>query len=124
MAHDNLVKLKLRWRILLQATRYVRATARVIMVESVSQLYIFDFILYALPSADFFSKNNIFLLSFLENYLKICSYHLNWSLGKWLLEVFNEDKRPKIFENFKNTRLSNKGSFSEKNDSMKHDINW
>lgn len=38
-------------------------------------------LLYYWPSTDVFKKITIFLLSFLEIYLKICSHYLNWSLG-------------------------------------------
>jgi hypothetical protein len=34
-------------------------------------------------------------------------------LRKWLLEVFNEGKRPKILENLKNTRLNDRAVFKE-----------
>jgi len=52
--------------------------------------------------------------NFPQMYSKICSYYLNWSLGKWLLEALNEGKKPKIWINFKNTLLSNKNSFQKK----------
>ena len=71
------------------------------------------------PSADVCKKITFFLLSFLENYSKICNNCLSWSFGNRNRKYFNEGKKSKISGNSKNTCLSNLGVF-QKNDSKKN----
>jgi hypothetical protein len=53
------------------------------------------------------------MLSFFEDYSKNLQLLSYLKLRKWLLEVFNEGKSPKILENLKNIRLSDRAVFKE-----------
>jgi len=56
------------------------------------------------------------------NYSKICSYLSQLKLGKWILEVFNEGKKPQILEISKTYFWVNI-EFFRKNDSKKNSEN-
>jgi len=64
--------------------------------------------------ADVFKKIIVFMLSFLENYSKICSCYLNRIFVIWILKIFNKGKRSKTAGYFKNTFLRKQGSFQKK----------